>query len=83
MKKLILFTAALLIAGQAGAYAQGSDHAVRHHKRLLNAHAQWRDPAGALDYRGPEYAPPAYAPYYNSPSYFNSDPEAEGRTSGG
>ena len=82
MKKLILFTAALLIAGQAGAYAQG-EHAVRRHKRLLNSHAQWRDPAGALDYRGPEYAPPVYAPYYSAPSYFNSDPEAEGRTSGG
>jgi hypothetical protein len=78
MKKLILFTAALLVAGQASAYAQG-DHAGRHYKRLMSSHAQWRGYEGGSYYRAPEYAPQ----YYSAPSYYNSDPSAEGRTSGG
>lgn len=75
MNKLILFTAALLIAGQAGAYAQG-DHASRHHRHLMSSHAQWRGHEGGFYYRAPEYAPPMVAPSYGD------DPEAEGRTSG-
>jgi hypothetical protein len=83
MNKLILFAAALLIASQASAYAQG-DHASRHHRHLMSSHAQVRGYEGGIDYRGSEYAPPAYGPsYYSSPSYYNSDPSAEGRTSGG
>jgi hypothetical protein len=83
MNKLILFAAALLIASQASAYAQG-DHASRHHRHLMSSHAQIRGYEGGIDYRGPEYAPQIVAPsYYDSPSYYNSDPSAEGRTSGG
>jgi hypothetical protein len=82
MKKLILFSAALLIAGQASAYAQG-EHTTRHHKHFMSSHAQMRYEGGSYD-RAPEfYAAPVYAPSYNSPSYYNSDQEAEGRTSGG
>jgi hypothetical protein len=74
MNKLILFTAALLVAGQASAYAQG-DHTNRHHRRLMSSHAQWRGHEGGF-YRAPEYAPPMVAPSYGD------DPTAEGRTSG-
>jgi hypothetical protein len=76
MNKLILFTAALLVAGQASAYAQG-DHASRHHRRMMSAHAQLRGPAGRFYYRAPEYAPPVVGP-----GYYDDDPSAEGRTSG-
>jgi hypothetical protein len=76
MKKLILFSAALLLASQAGAYAQG-DHASKHHKRLMSAHAQSRSYEGGVNYRTREYAPEMLAPSYGD------DPEAEGRTSGG
>jgi hypothetical protein len=75
MNKLILFAAALLVAGQASAYAQG-DHTSRHHRRLMSAHAQWRGHEGRIHYRAPEYAPPMVAPSYGD------DPSAEGRTSG-
>jgi hypothetical protein len=87
MNKLILFAVALLIASQASAFAQG-ERAGRHHSRLMSSHAQWRGYGGASYYGVPEYAPPmyappVYAPSYSSPSYYNSDPSAEGRTSGG
>jgi hypothetical protein len=75
MNKLILFAAALLVAGQASAYAQG-DHGSRHHRHLMSAHAQWRGHEGRTYYRAPEYAPPMVAPSYGD------DPTAEGRTSG-
>jgi hypothetical protein len=78
MNKLILFAAALLVASQASAYAQG-DHASRHHKRMMSSQAQMRGYEGGSYYRAPEYAPQ----YYSAPSYYNSDPSAEGRTSGG
>jgi hypothetical protein len=76
MNKLVLLSAALLLASQAGAYAQG-DHASRHHKRLMPAHAQSRVYEGGYNYRTRESAPEMYAPSYGD------DPEAEGRTSGG
>ena len=76
MKKLVLLSAALLLASQAGVYAQG-DHASRHHKRLMSAHAQSRVYEGGYNYRAREYAPEMYAPSYGD------DPEAEGRSSGG
>jgi hypothetical protein len=78
MNKLILFTAALLIADQASAYAQG-DHASRHHRRMMSAsaHAQMWGHGGGFYYRGPVYAPPVVGP-----GYYNDDPSAEGRTSG-
>jgi hypothetical protein len=76
MNKFILLTAALLVAGQASAYAQG-DHTSRHHRRLMSAHAQWRGHEGGIYYRpAPEYDPPMVAPSYGD------DPSAEGRTSG-
>jgi hypothetical protein len=80
MKKLILFVAALLIAGQASAYAQG-DHASRHHKRLMSSHAQMRGYGGGAYYGVPEYAPYAN-PGYANPGYGGrmDDPAAEGRT---
>jgi hypothetical protein len=77
MNKSILFAAALLIAGQASAYAQG-DHASRHHGRMMSAHAQWRGHGGGYYFRAPEYAPPPVV----GPGYYNDDPSAEGRTSG-
>jgi hypothetical protein len=83
MNKLILFTAALLLTGEASAYAQSgdyiSDHGAtsRHHRRLMSAHAQWRGPADAINYRSREFSSPMIAPPYGD------DPEAEGRTSGG
>jgi hypothetical protein len=76
MKKLILFAAALLIAGQASANAQG-DQVGRHHKRLMSAHAQMRDHGGGFYHRGPVDAAPVVGP-----GYYNDDPDAEGRTSG-
>jgi hypothetical protein len=76
MKILIVLSAALLLASQAGAYAQG-DHVSRHHKRLMSAHAQSGVYEGGHNYRTREYAPEMYAPSYGD------DPEAEGRTSGG
>ena len=79
MNKLILFSAALLLASQASAYAQG-DQSGRHHKRLMNSNAQLRYEGGNR-LRAPEYVPQIVAPSYsNSPSYYNSDPSAEGRT---
>jgi hypothetical protein len=75
MNKFILFTAALLVAGQASAYARG-DHTSRHHRRLMSSHAQWRGHEGGIQYRAPAYAPPTVAPSYGD------DPSAEGRTSG-
>ena len=76
MKKLVLFIAALLLAGQAGAYAQG-DHGSKHHKRLMSSHAQSRSYEGGINYRTRELAPEMLAPSYGE------DPEAEGRTSSG
>jgi len=76
MKKLVLFSAALLLAGQAGAYAQG-DHGSRHHKRLMSSHAQVRGHEGGMPYRGRDYAPEMISPSYGD------DPTAIGRTSGG
>jgi hypothetical protein len=70
MKKLILFVVALLVAGQASAYAQG-DHANRHHRRLMSSHAQMWGHGGGI-----------YVPRMAAPSYYNDDPDAEGRTSG-
>ncbi len=81
MNKLILLAAALLVAGQASAYAQG-DHATRHHRHLMSSHAQLRGHGGGFYYEVPEYAPPVYAPSYSAPGYYNNDDEAEGRTSG-
>jgi hypothetical protein len=86
MKKLILIAAALLIAGQASAYAQG-DHASRHHKRLMSSHAQMRGYGGGNFYGAPAYGAPEYAPY-SAPDYGYGggyggqmdDPSAEGRT---
>jgi hypothetical protein len=69
MKKLILFAVALLVAGQASAYAQG-DHASRH-RRMMSAHAQMWGHGGRI-----------YVPRMAAPSYYNDDPDAEGRTSG-
>jgi hypothetical protein len=76
MKKLFLLSAALLLAGQAGAYAEG-DHASKHHKRVMSAHAQSRGYEGGYGYRAREDAPQIIAPSYGD------DPEAEGRTGGG
>jgi hypothetical protein len=75
MKKLILFASALLVAGQASAYAQGEHH--KHHRHIMAAHAQWRGNEGGYNYRTREYAPEMIVPPYGD------DPEAEGRTSGG
>jgi hypothetical protein len=70
MKKLIPFVVALLIVGHASAYAQG-DHANRHRKHLMSSHAQmWGHGSGI------------YVPRMAAPSYYNDDPDAEGRTSG-
>jgi hypothetical protein len=80
MKKLILIAAALLIAGQASAYAQG-DHASRHHKRLMSSHAQMRGFGGGY-YGAPEYAPYSAPDYGYGGGYGGQmdDPSAEGRT---
>jgi len=75
MKKLVLFSAALLLAGHAGAHAQG-DHG-KYHKRLMSSHAQSRGHEGGMQYRAREYAPEMIAPSYGD------DPSAIGRTSGG
>jgi hypothetical protein len=77
MKKLVPLSVALLLAGQAGAYAAQGDHAGRHHKRLMSAHAQSRAYEGGVNYRTREYVPATIAPSYGD------DPEAEGRSSGG
>jgi hypothetical protein len=81
MKKLVLLTAALLISGQAGAYAQSADnpdqHATVKHKRIMAAHAHYRSHEGSIDYRSHEPAPTTIGPSYGD------DPEANGRTSGG
>ena len=76
MIKSILFASALLIAGQASAYAQG-DHASRHHRRVMSAHAQMWGHGGGFHYRAPVEAAPIVGP-----GYYNDDPSAEGRTSG-
>jgi hypothetical protein len=79
MRKLILFTAAFFVAGQASAYAASGDHTSRHHKRWMSSHAQWRD-EGGNNYRTREFAPEVFAPSYGG---YGDDPDAEGRTSGG
>jgi hypothetical protein len=48
MNKLILFTAALFVVGQASAYAESSDHTSKHHKRMMSAHARYLGPYDAL-----------------------------------
>ena len=75
MKRLLLFTAALFVAGQASAYAASGDHTGRHHKRMVSSHAQYRG-EGAIEYRGPEMFVPSSGSY-------GDDQEAIGRTSGG
>ncbi len=77
MKKLILFAAALVMAGQASAYAQSSQHATKKHKRAISAHARWLGHEGGINYRTRELSPTMIAPSYGD------DPSAEGRTSGG
>jgi hypothetical protein len=85
MNKLILFTAALLVAGQvvagqASVYAESSDHISKHHKRMMSAHARYLGQEDGINYRAREFAPDMYAPPYGS---YGDDPSAEGRTSGG
>jgi hypothetical protein len=86
MKKLILIAAALVIASQASAYAQG-ERASRHQKRLMSSHAQMPGYGGT--YRGGSYYSareylPYSAPAYGSYGYGGrmDDPAAEGRTGG-
>jgi hypothetical protein len=85
MKKLILFAAALLLAGQATAYAQG-DHATRHQKRLMSSHAQVRgyDYGRVRTYDAPVYVSPGYGGYgaYGGYGGGMDDQAAEGRTGG-
>jgi hypothetical protein len=80
MKKLVLFAAALMMAGGASAYAQtkdtSSEHVTTKHRRAMAAHAHWQGHEGTVNYQTPEYIPQMIAPPYD-------DPEAEGRTSGG
>jgi|HubBroStandDraft_6_1064221.scaffolds.fasta_scaffold3748787_1 hypothetical protein len=76
MNKLILCTTALLLVGQASAYAHG-DHASRHHRLMMSAHAQLRGHGGGFDYRAPVSAPPIAGP-----GYYDDDPGLEGRTGG-
>jgi hypothetical protein len=83
MKKLILFAAALVMAGGASAYAQTKDtsgeHVTAKHRRAMAAHAHWQAREGVegpMNYQTPEYIPQMIAPPYD-------DPEAEGRTNGG
>lgn len=87
MKKLILFAAASLIAGQASALAQSVDNPAGHaskHRRLMAAHARVQDEDPGMIYRAPGY--PQIAPSYGYGGYGGygpSEPDAEGRTSGG
>jgi hypothetical protein len=84
MNKLILFTAALFVVGQASAYAESSDHTSKHHKRMMSAHARYLGPEEGINYRAREYAPGMYAPDMYAPyDALGDDPSAEGRTSGG
>jgi uncharacterized protein (UPF0333 family) len=82
MKKLVLFAAALVMAGGASAYAQTKDISSEHvtkHRHAMAAHAHWQareGTEGTMNYRTPEYIPQMVAPPYD-------DPEAEGRTNGG
>jgi hypothetical protein len=83
MKKLILLTATLLIAGQASAFAAHNKH---HHRGFMSAHARY-EPGTSFRARAypPEMVAPAYgyAPSYGYGGGVGDDYEAEGRTSGG
>jgi hypothetical protein len=89
MKKLILFTAALFVAGQASAYAQSGEHGAtgKHHRRMMSSHAHWQGEDPGMTYRAPGF--PLMVPSYGYGGYGYGgygrldDPEAEGRTSGG
>jgi hypothetical protein len=85
MNKLVLFTAALLVAGQASAYAESRDHASKHHKRMMSAHARYQGREEGVNYRSREFAPEMFAPSYGSygGGSYGDEPSAEGRTSGG
>jgi hypothetical protein len=85
MKKLILFTTAILVAGQASAYAH-SPHFRHHRHRLMSAHAEWQgqEPGYMSPDRGyPGMGAPLYGGGYGYAGYgYGSDDYAEGRTSG-
>jgi hypothetical protein len=80
MKKLILFAAASLIAGQAGAYAQSDDHGLtttKNHYRRMGAYAYMRGNESGIYYRTPEHQPATVSPPVGN------DPDAKGNTNGG
>ena len=80
MKKLILLATALLVAGQASAYAQG-ERTGRHHKHLMSSHAQMRGPDGGFYYRDRGYYAPPVSAYPSAPNdypYISSHPTSEG-----
>jgi hypothetical protein len=85
MNKLILFTTAMLFAGQASAYAQG-EHVKHHRHHLMSAHAQWQgqEPDYMAPDRGyPGMGAPLYGGGYGYSAYGSgTDAYAEGRTSG-
>jgi hypothetical protein len=85
MKKLILFTTAMLVAGQASAYAHGQ-HSRHHRHHLMSAHAQWQgqEPEYMTPDRGyPGMGAPLHGGGYGYGGYGSgSDDYAEGRTSG-
>jgi hypothetical protein len=84
MRKLLLFTTALLVAGRASAYAQGERG--RHHRHLASARAQWQgqEPEYIYPYRGyPGMFAPSYGGGYGYRGYgYDSDDYAIGRTNG-
>ena len=84
MSRLIVFTAALLVAGQASAYAQGERS--KHHRHLMSAQAQWQgqEPQYIHPYRGyPGVFAPSYGGGYGYSGYgYGSDDYAIGRTNG-
>jgi hypothetical protein len=76
INKLMLLTATFLLVGHASAHPQG-DHAGRHHRLIMSAHAQLRGHGGSFYDRAPVYAPPVVGP-----GYYDDDPGLEGRTGG-
>lgn len=89
MKKLIIFAAAILMAGGASVYAQSTDNPVEHttakHRQAMAAHARMRveEPGTVYRYRGYQTLPtaPSFGGYGYGP--YGVDDDAEGRTSGG
>lgn len=81
MKKLVLFTTALVIASGVSAYAQGEHHTGKH-RRLMSSHA-------AIQNDEPRFQPAVIASphgYYGGAEAgygLMDDPSVEGRSGGG